>query len=192
MATKFKKNSKFSKSRFCRTKFDDKIIKNLDFESGLISKNIKSLKFTNFAVDATDEVYNYVLNYYIQYLNGDYSFVNTDFNMDEGGGMRISDRTLRLLSIINDIQCKKYSKEDCKYILKMNSVKLPSLHFYFKKSRNNLKLVLIDLHHLGIYGTRYIDGKAKPISIDRWYRHHQHNECDLADIKSLSDELVPN
>lgn len=193
MLRKFnKKNAKFCKSRFNRTRFDNDIINKFNFESGLISKKIEDLHFTNYAVDTNDEAYNYVLSYYINYLDNDYSFINTDFNMDEAEGLNINYRTLRLLDILSKVQNQKYSKKDCKYILKLNSTKCSELHFYFRKNKNNLKLILIDLYHLGIYGTRYIEHKERIIDIERLYRHHKNNNCDLADIKKLSDQKISN
>lgn len=99
-------------------------------------------------------------------------------------------KVLRLLNILQEIQGRKYSEKDCPYILKLNSLKDAKLHFYLWKSRNNLKLILIDLYHLGIFGRRYICGKENFINIERLYRHHRKNNCDLAEIKEINEMLV--
>ena len=102
--TKFEKTNK----RFRRTRFDEEKIKNFDFESGLISKNIKKYNFTNYAKDANDEVYNYVLDYYISFLNSDFSFISKDFNMDEEE-LKFGDRVSRLLNISSSPQFHHWS-----------------------------------------------------------------------------------
>lgn len=183
--TRFEKTNK----RFRRTVFNEEEIDNFDFESGLISKNIKEYKFTNYAQSMNDDVYNYVLDYYISYLNDDFSFISRDFNMDEEE-LKPNYKILRLLNILKAVQGRKYNETDCPYILKLNSLKNAQLHFYLWKSRRNLKLILIDLYHLGIYGRRYINGKENFINIERLYRHHRKNNCDLAEIKEINEMFV--
>ena len=65
------------------------------------------------------------------------------------------------------------------------------LHFYFKKSRNNLNLILIDLYHLGIYGSLFKNKKEQILPIDRIYRKNKNNVIDLAKLKELSKDTTP-
>lgn len=177
-------NSRFQRNQFERPqKYEEYNI--TDFSFGLKSKNIKSQHFTNFAKSYDDDAYDSVLQYYIQYLEQDYSFID-DFEFDEDGidkGYRVD----RLFEIIKEIQKIKYTNKDCRYILKMKNIYNKELHLYFSYHGNNLKLILVDLYHLGIYGDRKIDGKSKPINIERLYKHHRNNDCNLADILSLTE-----
>ena len=163
------KNNKFE-SRF------KKAFKITDFEFGLISKDIEKYHFINYADSQDDEAYNYILDYYVSYLSGDYSFINY-FDFDDEG-ISPGYRADRLFGIIKEIQKIKYTNKDCKHILNL----------FFSYHNDNLKLILVDLYHLGIYGTRYIDGKINEISIERKYKHHKRikTKVDLADIKLLN------
>lgn len=184
MLNKFN-NSKFQNNRFEKQyRYEDYNI--TDFSFGLKSKNIPEHHFTNFAKDYEDKAYNMVLQYYIQYLEHDFSFID-DFEFEEDSlnkGYRVD----RLFEIIRQIQKIKYTNKDCRYILKMKNIYNKELHLYFSYHGNNLKLILVDLYHLGIYGERIIDGKLKPINIERLYKHHKYNNFDLADILLLNED----
>lgn len=177
MLNKFSQtNNKFSKQLLFSSSIDK-----IDFERGLVSKNVSEFNFINYANNQDEYCYNLVLDYYIRYLDGDYSFLD-EFEMDE---LTINYRVDRLLNIINYIQKTKYKEKDCKYILKMKCLKEKPLHFYFRRNKKNLSLVLIDLYHLGIYGSFFVDGKEKVVSIERIYRRNKNNECDLKEIETL-------
>lgn len=174
------------KSRFSKTIFDSSSIGKIDFERGLVSKKNKDLNFVNYANNQDEKVYNIVMDYYIRYLEKDYSFID-EFEMDElTDGYRVD----RLLNIINYVQNTKYSTEDCRYILKMKHNEEKPLHFYFKRSKNNLNLILIDLYHLGIYGSLFKNGKEHIISVERIYRRNKNNEIDLMELKKLSKDIT--
>lgn len=160
------------------TIFEQYNFKKFDFEKGLKSINSKELLFINKAESETEDVFNKVLDMYLFYLDNDLSFLTNDFVTDE---IIWNYRAERLLKIINKIQNTKYNKKDLKNIIKLNNKENPALHFFVKLSRNNLSLVAIDLYHMGIYG----DKNGATISMDRIYRRHKHNDCDLERIKEL-------
>lgn len=173
--------NKFNNSRFTKTILDSSNINRIDFERGLISKNIKDFKFVNYANSQDEVVYSIVTDYYIRYLEKDYSFID-EFEMDE---LKKGYRVDRLLSIINFVQKSKYSTKDCQYILKMKHNEEKPLHFYFRKNKNNLSLLLIDLYHLGIYGSLFKNGKEIVVPIEKIYKRNKFNDVDLAQIKEL-------
>ena len=176
-----------NKSRFFKSSFDSSSISKISFEQGLVSKNIKDFQFVNYANSQDEIVYNIVVDCYIRFLEKDYSFID-EFEMDElTEGYRVD----RLLDIINTVQNSKYTKKDCQYILKMKHNVEKPLHFYFKKSRNNLNLILIDLYHLGIYGSLFKNKKEQILPIDRIYRKNKNNVIDLAKLKELSKDTTP-
>lgn len=188
MQTNFnlRKRSSCHTSSFNKSIFDIKLISSFNFEKGLISKDIPEYSFNNFANSTSDEEYNLVINYYIGYLNGDYSFLDNDFDMDEDI-LQFSDRVKRLFNIIYKVQNTKYYEKDCQYILKMNNNINKNLHFYIRKNNFNISILLIDLYHMGIYGERYINGKKKPIRMERLYKHHKDNKYNLSEIKKLKE-----
>ena len=177
---KFAVNLKQS-DRFTKKIIDTQIIKDFNFEKGLISKNDKENMFINYAKYGDEEVYNLVMDYYIRYLSGDYSFLD-EFEVDE---LTYGDRVERLLEIIKNVQNTKYSKSDLQYTIKMKNIKNKALHFFVKSSRKNLSLVLIDLYHLGIYGTHYVNGKIQKSSIEKIYKRNKQNEIDLKHLNQL-------
>lgn len=179
--------SRFNNSRFSKTIFDKSNINRINFERGLISKNIKEFNFVNYANSQDETIYNIVVDYYIRYLGGDYSFID-EFEMDE---LKPNYRVDRLLDIINSIQKLKYSTKDCQYILKMKHNEEKALHFYFKRNKNNLSLLLIDLYHLGIYGSLFKNGKEYVVPIERIYKKNKHNKVDLSQIKELAKDTTP-
>ena len=120
---KFAVNLKQS-DRFTKKIIDTQIIKDFNFEKGLISKNDKENMFINYAKYGDEEVYNLVMDYYIRYLSGDYSFLD-EFEVDE---LTYGDRVERLLEIIKNVQNTKYSKSDLQYIIKMKNIKNKALH----------------------------------------------------------------
>lgn len=183
--------NKFSPSieRFSKNKFGISSIKTFDFEFGLKSKNLPDCNFTNFANSQDEEVYNLVMDYYISYLNNDYSFLDSDFEMDE---LDPGYRAERLFDIIAAIQRIKYQKKDCRHILKMNNNKNPELHFFIRRNKNNLKMLLIDLYHLGIYSRLYgKKGKAILVPIEKKYKRYRKNDIDLSELISLIKDTQP-
>jgi len=94
-------------------------------------------------------------------------------------------KTEQLLEILKQVQNIKCKKEDLEHILKLKYMHNSELHFYIKNSKSNYTLLLIDLYHMAIYGTRIINGKEKPISVERIYKIHKNNGCLLDNIKSV-------
>lgn len=175
------------KNRFSKPTFNSSSVNKVNFERGLISKKNKKLNFVNYANNQNEKVYNIVIDYYIRYLENDYSFID-EFEMDElSGGERVD----RLLDIINYVQNTKYSRKDCQYILKMKHNEEKPLHFYFRRNKSNLSLILIDLYHLGIYGSLFKNGKEYVISVERIYRRNKNNEIDLTELKKLAKDTTP-
>lgn len=175
--------------RFSKNSFSISSIKSFNFEFGLKSNNLPNLYFTNFASSQDEEVYNLVLDYYISYLNNDYSFLDSDFEMDE---LDPGYRAERLFDIIEAIHKIKYGKKDCEHILKMNNTKNPELHFFITRNKNNLKMLLIDLYHLGIYARIYgKSGKSILIPIEKKYRRHKKNDINLSELMVLIKNTQP-
>ena len=186
MLKKFSKN-KFLNNRFNQYKYNITSKASYycitDFSDGLISKKIPQLHFTNYAKSENEDGFNIVLDYYIRYLNGDYSFID-DFTFDEDG-IDGGYRAERLLKIIKELRNIKYKQSDYPFILKMNHKINDTLRFFWSHHNNNLRLIFIDLYHLGIYGNRYIDKKSKPISIERLYKSKSNNDIPLEKIKII-------
>ena len=181
-SNKIKKETPSTK-RLRKNTIDIKSISKFDFEKGLISKNDEENQFVNFLKYNDEQGYKIVEEYYLRYLYGDYSFLD-EFELDE---LTRGDRVERLLSIIKNVHKIKYTNRDVPHIIKLKSVKDKRLHFFIKKSRNNLTLILIDIYHLGIYGTHYINGKPQKTSIRKIYRRYKDNKIDLADFKKEGD-----
>ena len=181
MLAKFNKN-KFSKSRFSNEKHD---IINKDeyviteFNGGLISKDLPPLYFTNYAESELDAGYNIMMDYYIRYLDGDTSFID-DFYFDEEGISK-GYRAERLLKIIKSIRNIKYTSKDYPFILKMNHKHNDTLRLFWSHHNNNLKLLIVDLYHLGIYGKP----NNKPVPIQKLYKSKKNNTVSLERIKQL-------
>ena len=197
MLTKFsndnKTSNKFkietpSSKRFAKNIIDVEDIENFDFESGLISKNDEANQFINYLKYNNETGYELIEEYYLKYLYNDYSFLN-EFELHE---LTRGDRVDRLLNIIKNVQKIKYKEKDLQYILKLNCVRDPKIHFFIRKNKKNLKLILIDIYHLGIFGTHYINGKPQKTSIEKIYKRYKDNKIDLADFKKESKELVQN
>lgn len=171
--------------------FDIKSIKHFNFERGLKSKNIKEYCFTNFSKNQTDEAYDIVIKYYLQYLNNNHDFLD-DFVIDE---LSYNARVERLFKIINKIQGVKYNKRDCQKIIKMKNVYNKELHLYILKNKDNYSILLIDLYHLAIFGRNFESGREHITSIDKKYRYHSNNEYSLDELLLLNDnekELATN
>lgn len=197
MLTKFSKDNKTSNKfkietpsskRFAKNIIDITDITNFDFESGLISKNDEVNQFINYLKYNNELGYEIIEEYYLKYLYNDYSFLN-EFELYE---LTPGDRVDRLLSIIKNVQKIKYKEKDLPYILKLNSMRDPKIHFFIRRNKKNLKLILIDIYHLGIFGTHYINKKPQKTSIEKIYKRHKENKIDLADFKKESKELVLN
>ncbi len=170
---RFKKNTRFENIPF--NKFD--------FESGLISVDLPKHSFINKASSEKEEIYDCVVDMYLSYLENDFSFIN-GFQGDE---ILLDFKAERLLDIIKEVQHQKYKIKDLETIIKFNNINYPQLHFFIKKSRNNLKVLLIDLYHMGIYGDLIEDGKAKKITMQKLYKKYKNNEYYLDDIKKIRD-----
>ena len=164
------------------TQYNSLEVRNFDFKRGLKSINSKELLFINMASQETEEVYDTILNMYLMSLDGDYSFLD-EFLGDE----LIPDyKTERLLEIIKKVQKIKYSTKDLKYIFKFNDKKNKNLHFFIRKSGNNWSLLLIDLYHMAIYGENIVNGKVKPIPMQKIYKRYKNNICKLDEISQLT------
>lgn len=180
--------NRFKSSSLINKKISNRIIKykeinKFNFEKGLISKNDEKNKFVNFARENGEAVYNLVIDYYISYLNNDYSFLK-EFIVDElTPGYRV-DRLFRILNFFHKI---KYSTKDTPHIIKLKNINDKRLHFYIRVSRENCTLILIDLYHLAIYGSHFQNGKEYVIPIDKIYKHNKENKINLSDIKVLND-----
>lgn len=158
-------------------------IKKINFEKGLVSKDLPDLYFINKAKDENESAYNTILDMYMSYLENDYSFMD-NFSFDE---LLPDYKTERLLEILKYVQKTKYSINDLKSIFKLNNKENKELHFFVKKSRDNISILLIDLYHLGIYGERIINGKVNPISLKSIYKSKCKNQCELEKIRYLSN-----
>lgn len=175
---------------FIKNRFDFKkrtrstlSIEKFDFERGLKSFNDSKLKFTNMSKHETENVYNLVVDIYLNYLIDDGKFLDDFVVYDLIKGDRID----RLLDIINGTQKTKYRISDIPYILKMNNSIDERLHFFIKQSGKNASLLLIDLYHLAIFGELYIDNKPQHVSIPKIYRSNKKNSCRLEKILELKD-----
>lgn len=175
---------------FIKNRFDFKkrtkstlSIEKFDFERGLKSFNDSKLQFTNMSKNETEDVYNLVVDIYLNYLIGDGKFLDDFIVYDLIKGDRID----RLLDIISGAQKTKYKISDIPYILKMNNSVDKKLHFFIKQSRKNASLLLIDLYHLAVFGELYIDNKPQHISIPKIYRSNKRNLCKLEKILELKD-----
>lgn len=177
MQNRFKSSS--LRKRIDKKSFDIINISKFDFEKGLISKNDKENNFTNFFKCKEELGYELIEEYYIRFLDNDYSFLD-EF---EVGYLTSGDRVNRLFDIIKSVQKIKYKNKDLAYIIKLNSVRDKKLHFYIRQNRNNLSLILIDLYHLGIFGEYYINGKPQKSSIGKLYKRNKNNKIDLAEFK---------
>lgn len=182
MLNNFNKNS--IDARYNRKKINFNQINQFNFEKGLISKNDKQNKFINFFKDKNEEGYKIIEEYYIRYLYNDYSFLD-EFELNE---LTKSDRTDRLLSIIKNMHGIKYNNQDLQYILKLNNTRDKKIHFFIRKNKNNLTLLLIDLYHLGIFGTYYIKGKPQHNSIEKTYKRNIKNTIPLEEFKTGKTE----
>ena len=160
------------------TSFGKYKIKKFDFENGLKSIDYPEEYFINKAKDENEESFYAIFNMFISYKDGDYSFLD-DFLGDE---LQQNYRTDRLLNIINKVQRKKYKNSDLPNIIKLKYKSIKGVYFYIKVSRNNASLILIDLYHLGIFGMLNDNGKKSVIPIERQYRYHKNNMCDLDTI----------
>lgn len=169
-------------NRFLKnTSFEKYKIKKFNFENGLKSIDYPEEHFINKAKNESEEPFYAIFNMFILYKDGDYSFLN-DFLGDE---LQQNCRTDRLLKIINKVQRKKYKNNDLPNIIKLKYKSIKGVYFYVKISRNNASLILIDLYHLGIFGMLNDNGKKRVVPIERQYRHHKNNMCDLDKIIQL-------
>ena len=171
------------KNRFdikSRTK-DILSIKEFNFERGLKSFNDEKLKFTNMSLSEDEDVYNMVVDIYLNYLVDGSNFLD-DFI---GYELEYDDKIERLLQIINGTQKTKYKISDIPYILKLNNKNDERLHFFIRYSGKNASLILIDLYHLAIYGEWYKGGKFMHNSIPKTYKHNKNNSCKLEKILEL-------
>ena len=155
--------------------------KTFDLINGLKSKNLNDLKFTNLANNESENVFNMVFEMLIKHQMGDNSYLD-DFVMDEIYNNYRSDR---LFDIINRIQKTKYKDKDLLSIRKLNCKLDPNLHFYIKISKNNAKVILIDLYHLAIYGDLIKNNKRITIPIEKLYRRHRKNSVSLERLLDL-------
>lgn len=183
MLNRFNENN--LEKRFNKKALKSTDINKFDFEKGLISKNDEKNKFVNFFKYKDEIGYQIVEEYYIKYLYDDYSFLD-DFILCE---LTQGNRTDRLLDIIKNIHGTKYKNSDLQYIFKLNNVKDKRIHFFIKKSRNNITLLLIDLYHLGIFGTLYIKGKPQHNSIEQTYKRYKNNKIALDEFKGEIDSI---
>lgn len=175
----------FIKNRFNIKKRTKSIlsINKFDFERGLKSFNDEKLLFTNMSKHESEDVYNLVVDIYLNYLVDDGKFLD-DFIVYD---LEPSDRVDILLNIINGTQKTKYKISDVPYILKMNNLIDKRLHFFIKQSGKNASLLLIDLYHLAIYGELYENGKFKHNSIPKTYKCYKNNSCGLEKILNLKN-----
>jgi hypothetical protein len=170
---RFKSNTKFNSIRF----------ENFDFKKGLKSINSKDLYFINMASNESEEVFDYIVNTYLNFLNGDLSFLD-DFIADE---LLQDYKADRLLEILKKVQKVKYNRKDLCNIYKFRNLTDEALHFYIRKSRSNLSLILIDLYHMGIQGDKIVNGKAITIPMEKRYKMHRNNTIDLDRIKDINN-----
>jgi hypothetical protein len=169
---RFKANTKYGILNF----------ENFNFEKGLKSINSKKLYFINNASSESEEVYDYIINVYLMFLDKDYSFFD-EFVCDE----LIPDyKADRLLNIIKEVQNVKYRRKDLQNIFKLKNNKDKKLHFFIRKSRNNLSLILIDLYHMGVYGDNIVNGVARTIPMEKIYKRYKNNEVKLDKIKEMT------
>lgn len=174
------RNNRFDKKN---TRFQKSNINTFNFENGLHSiKDIKN-NFINFAKSENEEEYNEVVNDYICFLNRDNSFLNNYIGDEIIPGYR-ADRLLSILSIVNK---QKYKQQDLPSIIKLKNNHHPKLHYFIKKSRNNFKLILVDLYHLAVFGEKIVKGKTKIIPIEKIYRKNKDNTINLEIIKKLKE-----
>lgn len=156
-------------------------IKEFNFERGLKSFNDEKLKFTNMSLSEDEDVYNMVVDIYLDYLMDGSNFLD-DFI---GYELENDDKIERLLQIINGTQRTKYKISDIPYILKLNNKNDERLHFFIRYSGKNASLILVDLYHLAIYGEWYKGGKFMHNSIPKTYKHNKNNSCKLEKILEL-------
>lgn len=168
-----------------KTRFENIAYDNFNFESGLISVDLPKHWFINKAFDEKEKVYDYILDMYLSYLEEDFSFMN-DFLGDE---IIWDYKAERLLEIIKEVQHRKYKVGDLKTILKFNNTLYPELHFFIKKSRKNLKILLIDLYHMGIYGDLIENKKAKRITMQKLYKKYKNNTYNLNEIIKVKENI---
>ena len=161
-------------------KFNIESIGKFDFERGLISKSDDNLYFTNFLKEANEQGYQLVEEYYIRFLENDYSFLD-EFEVNE---VTKGFRADRLLKIIKLVQKAKYKETDLPYIIKLNSVRDKRFHLYIRVNKNNLSLILIDIYHLGIFGEYYVNNKPQNASVEKIYKRHKNNSINLSEFKS--------
>lgn len=156
-------------------------IDRFDFERGLKSFNDEKLMFTNMSSHESEDIYDMVIDIYLNYLIDSNNFLQ-DF---KGYELENDYKIERLLKIINGTQKTKYKMSDIPYILKLNNKKDERLHFFIKYSGKNASLILIDLYHLAIYGEWYKGGKFMHNSISKTYKHNKNNSCKLEKILEL-------
>ena len=137
------------------TKFSEVKIEKIEISNSFNSFDLEQENFLNYANSEKQEIYKTAEKLYLKIINDEDIF--RDYIADELYSRKnVIDR---LINIINYSNNSKYQNQDITNICKFKNRKYPKIHLYATLSDDNLKILLIDLHHLSIPGDIYSKGQ---------------------------------
>lgn len=164
-------NSKLVKSRFNTEESYDSI----DLEKCYYSFKVDELKFINYASSKGAKNYKILKDKTIDILKGN-RISNQRWEVTY---IEPNNDIWRLQALINTIYDKKLDRNDLKNLFKVKYLNpdkdsSTAVNLYFHKDGKDMKLVLVDIHHLGIFAKK--NGKDPH---DRVYNKCKNYNCDI-------------
>lgn len=131
-------------SRFTQNESIEKIcFSSIDLDNAMKSFNFPELEFTNFAKSVNYQVYKQLAELYRDYKSG-----KNILDKFEATELLPNDSVNRLEEIIK--RQFEWDFLDTKKIIKCKNVDDDRLQLFIRDDKNKYKVVLIDIHHLGI------------------------------------------
>lgn len=154
----------------------------IDFGDSLNSINLPGLFFTNYSSSNAIKQYKIIKNNYKDNVQEN-DFLH-EYVIDE---IYSNSEISRLIDIINFQNNSSYVLNDIINIIKLKNKDSKDLHIYVILNNNIIKVLLIDLFHLGIKADLYSEKTGKLIKradLKELYSKHSSNNYSLCNILS--------
>jgi hypothetical protein len=160
---------------FNKSRFQQKYFKNINYGNALHSINEKQFTFTNFVENTGDERFKNLRKIYSS--NDPIQILLTEFEEKPVYDYGEEDKktVTRLFNIFTKSGSGFFFFSNCKDILRYKNKQDKGYQLYFKKDNDTLRLLLVDMYHLGIVAvdkkTYKLDYKEKYNNIYRKYKN---------------------
>lgn len=153
------------------------------FNGNLKSDHYPDLKFTNFVNSREKKIYKELREICVKLITSvnalEHYFIADEIKLS--GNSKIN----RLYQIMTRVNKKEIGSKNC--ILKFKNKEEPQMQFYIQNDSGKLKVILIDLYHLGIEAKNWKIGKY---DLNGAYKANKKCKFDINNIANEIKEVI--